>query len=158
MNYWPSDHSGALSQATRFGSRRAKRRPAAAAAEFALILPFLGMLVFGMIEFSRAMMVGETLSNAARKGCNTGIKPNKTDADIKNDVNNILTDNNIDPTAATITILVRDQPYNPANPPRQFDKVSVQVSIPVSAVYWGGTILLSGQAVQSETVVMMRQG
>jgi hypothetical protein len=122
------------------------------------MLPLLGLLVVGMFELSRGMMVKETINNAARKGCQTGIKPGKTDVDIKNDVTNILTDNKIDPSAASITILVRDQPYNPSYPPQQFDKVSVQVSIPASGVLWGGAFFLSGQAVVSETTVMMRQG
>lgn len=135
-----------------------KRRLGAAAVEFAVIVPFMGLLIYGMFEISRGMMVKEILTNAARKGCNTGIKPGKTNTDIINDVNNILSDNNINSSSATITILVRDQPYSSSTPPKQFDKVSVQVSIPVSATTWGSTWILKGQAIESETVVMMRQG
>jgi hypothetical protein len=116
------------------------------------------LLVYGMIELTRGMMIKEVLSDAARKGCNTGIKPGKTNTDITTDVNNILNDNSIPTASATITILVRDQPYDSNNPPKAMDKVSVQVSVPVSAVFWGGTILLTGQTIESETVVMMRQG
>jgi hypothetical protein len=116
------------------------------------------MLIYGMVELSRGMMVKEVLSNAARKGCNTGIKPGKTDTDIKSDVNNILTDNGITASAATITILVRGTAYNSANPPQFGDSISVQVSIPASATSWGTSIILQGQTIESETVVMMRQG
>ena len=136
---------------------RGGARSAAAAVEMALVASFLGLLVYGMVELSRGMMVKEILSNAARKGCNTGIKPNKTNTDIVNDVNNILADNNIDSTKATITILVRGQAYSSTNPPKAQDPVSVQVSIPVSATTWGSMVILAGQQIESEAVVMMRQ-
>jgi Flp pilus assembly protein TadG len=140
---------------TSFHFQRSRR--GAAAVEFALVAPFFILLVLGMIELSRGMMVKGILSNAARKGCNTGIKPAKTDTDIKNDVNNILAENNISLNAATITILVNDKPYDPNNPPKALDKVSVQVTVPVSAIFWGGTTILSGTVIESETILMMRQ-
>ena len=133
-------------------------RLGSATVEFALMAPIIAMLVYGMIEMTRGMMVKEVLSNAARKGCNTGIKPGKINTDMTTDVNNILSDNSINPASATITILVRDLPYDANNPPKAMDKMSVQVSVPVSAVFWGGTILLTGQTIESELVVMMRQG
>jgi len=40
----------------------------AAAVEFALVLPVLLLLVFGMLEFSRAYNVQISLTNAAREG------------------------------------------------------------------------------------------
>jgi Flp pilus assembly protein TadG len=40
----------------------------AAAVEFALVLPILLLLVFGIVEFSRAYHVQSTLSGAAREG------------------------------------------------------------------------------------------
>jgi Flp pilus assembly protein TadG len=130
-----------------------------AAAEFALVAPLIGMIIYGMFEVTRGIMVKEILTDAARKACSTGTKPGKTDTDMKNEVKNILqTDNNIDYTQATVTVLVRGQAYSSTSPPQPGDKVSVQVSIPVSAVYWAGTIFLTNTEVESETVVMMRQG
>ena len=43
-----------------------------------MVAPFLAIIMMGMIEISRAVMVVEMLDDAARKGCNTGIKPGKT--------------------------------------------------------------------------------
>jgi hypothetical protein len=40
----------------------------AAAVEFALVLPILMLLVFGMVDFGRAYNARITLSNAAREG------------------------------------------------------------------------------------------
>ena len=38
----------------------------------------------------------------------------------------------------------------------QNDKISVKVAIPVSSVYWMGTVFLASSSVESETVIMMR--
>ena len=43
----------------------------AAAVEFALIVPILLVLIFGMVEFSRLYNVQLSLSNAAREGART---------------------------------------------------------------------------------------
>jgi len=53
----------------RFRYRRGER--GAAAVEFALVLPVLILLVFGLIEFSRVYNIQISLSNAAREGART---------------------------------------------------------------------------------------
>src|SRR5438105_139291 len=98
-------------------ARTSLGRRGAAVAEFALVAPIIATMLVGMFELSRGLQVKQILSDAARKGCSTGIKPGKTDTDIKSDVNNILTDNGIDSTKATITILVRDVAYSSTLPP-----------------------------------------
>lgn len=47
---------------------RRNRERGAAAVEFALILPILIMLVFGVVEFGRAYNAKVTLTHAAREG------------------------------------------------------------------------------------------
>lgn len=49
------------------GGRRARDR-GAAAVEFALVLPLLLLLVFGIIDFGRALNAQLTLTQAAREG------------------------------------------------------------------------------------------
>jgi Flp pilus assembly protein TadG len=88
------------------GFKSAEARKGIAAAEFAILAPFLFALMMGMFELSRAIMVKETLSNSARKGCGTGVLAAKTYTDIVNDANNILQDNKIDATKATIVVQV----------------------------------------------------
>ena len=41
--------------------------------EFAIVAPIFLMLVFGLIEFGRMMMVQQSLTNAAREGCRTAV-------------------------------------------------------------------------------------
>jgi len=51
--------------------RRTSSERGAAAVEFALIVPILVLLVFGIVEFSRVYNVQLSLSNAAREGART---------------------------------------------------------------------------------------
>jgi Flp pilus assembly protein TadG len=52
----------------RASRRPAKRRRGAAAVEFAIVAPVFFMLVVGMIEIGRAIMVQQVLINASRVG------------------------------------------------------------------------------------------
>jgi len=49
-------------------ARRAPRDRGAAAVEFALLLPLLALLVFGIVDFGRALNAQITLTQAAREG------------------------------------------------------------------------------------------
>ena len=59
-------HVGVFSSA-----RRHRRRRGATAVEMALVTPFILLIVFSSIEFSRIVMVKQALTNAAREGCRT---------------------------------------------------------------------------------------
>ena len=135
--------------------RHAQSRRAAVVVEFALVLPFLMILVLGMFEISRGIIVKEFLSDASQKGCRTGALPGKTNTDIQNDVADIMTDSNV--TGYTVVILVNGVAGDVTNAQR-FDQVSVKVSVPTSQVFWITTFILTASTVESETVVMMRQG
>src|SRR5438132_13218145 len=92
---------------------RANRRSAGSVVvEFALLAPLIGSLLIAMFELSRGIMVREVLSDAARKGCRTGILPARSNANVTSDINDILTDNNIPTTNAKITIKVNDVVVN----------------------------------------------
>lgn len=135
--------------------RPASTRRAAVAVEFAFVLPFLMILVLGMFEIGRGIMVKEFLSDASQKGCRTGALPGKTNADITNDVADIMRDSNV--TGYTVTVLVNGVAGDVTTAQR-FDQVSVKVSVPTSQVFWVSTFILTATSVESETVVMMRQG
>lgn len=55
-----------MTQRTRKGHRRER---AAAIVEFAVVLPLLLTILFGIIEYGWIFMVRQTLQNAAREGC-----------------------------------------------------------------------------------------
>src|SRR5262249_9412438 len=114
---------------------RALRRRAAAAAEFAVLAPLLGVILMGMVEMSRAMMAKVILNDAARKACRTGILPTGSNTTITSEVTNILSDNNISGTSATVTIQVNGSAVD-ASTSKQNDKISVKVAVPYSKFAW----------------------
>src|SRR5512139_3857495 len=65
----------------------------ASAVEFAIILPILVLLIFGIIEFSVALYDKAMITNASREGAGAGIVyrvPSVTDGKITNVVNSYL--------------------------------------------------------------------
>jgi len=134
-------------------------RSGACAAEFAVIAPFLVFLFLGVFELARGLMIKQMLNDAARKACRTGVLPGKANSDITAEVNNILSDNGVPTADATIVIII--SPSGATDVARAVpgvDSVKVKVSIPVSDVYWMGTYFLPGSDVESESVVMLKQG
>jgi hypothetical protein len=143
------------------------RRQGIAVVEFALIAPFLCLILMGMFELGRAMMVKTMLSDAARKACRTGIKRDKANSDIIIQVMDIMNDNAYDlskfnpPAIGSITITVTDPAGNVLADSLDAPSgsiISVLVSIPVSSTTWVPPVFLAGASVlESELVVMMKQ-
>lgn len=133
-----------------------KRRSAAAAVEFAVVATILAVITIGLMEMARGMMIKETLSNAARRGCRTAILPTGTNAGVNTDVTKVLTDHNLKYDDATVQVLVNDKVAD-ASTALQYDKIAVKVSIPVAKVTWITPFFFSASSIESETVVMMRQ-
>lgn len=109
--------------------RRSIRRRGAAVVEFAIVAPVFFLLVFGMIEFGRMVMVQQIITNAAREGARIAVLPSSTTSQVTTAVNNYLTGVSI--TGATVAV-------NP-NPPSSAtygSLVTVTVSIPFTAVSW----------------------
>ena len=80
----------------------------AAAAEFALLLPVLLTILFGIIEFGMIMYSREVVTNAAREGARAGITqgpPKLTTTDIINIADGYLTNTGINPANVTFTVV-----------------------------------------------------
>jgi Flp pilus assembly protein TadG len=127
-----------------------------AAVEFAILAPFLTVLILGTFELARGIMVKQILNDAARRGCRTGIQPLMANSDVTTGVNNILTDNGISTSSATITIQVNGSTVD-CSTAKQNDKVTVKVSIPTSATFWVSTYFLKSTSIDSDSVSMLRQ-
>ncbi len=66
------------------------RRRGAAIVEFAVVLPLLLLLLFGIIEFGWLFMVRQTLVNAAREGCRVAVLRTSTDADVATRIQEVM--------------------------------------------------------------------
>jgi len=91
----------------------------ASAVEFAIILPVLLILVFGIIEFGFAIYDKTMITNASREGARAGIVfrvPPVTDEEIVTIINNYLNNNLITfggSNSATVTVTRAG--YNPGD-------------------------------------------
>ena len=141
-------------------------RSGVAAVEMAFIVPIFALIALGMFELSRGVMVRQILTGAARKGCRTGIIHQYGNSNIIGDATNVMQDNGFDttrfnpPTLGAINITVTDPNGNILSdsldaPPGS--TVSVQVVVPTSSVNWVSSYWLTGNMVESNTVVMMKQ-
>lgn len=120
---------------------RHPNRSGVAAVEMALVLPIFMMILWGVVEFGRAMMVGQLVTNAARHGARLAIIDGTTSAQVRTAVQNSLLSTVGGITAADVTVTVEVTPApgnpNPANETAAAhtnDICQVAVSVPYRAV------------------------
>jgi len=117
--------------------------------EFALILPLLLLVLFGITEFGRAWMVSNTLTAAAREGCRLAVVTAPDSTLVTARVIQVCDAAGVTPTAI---ILV---------PPNPFDlERRVTVTVQTDFVVIPGTFLgmFSGTIPLSVTAVMRHEG
>ena len=119
-------------------------RRGAVAVEAALGLVLLVTLLLGMLEFGRALMVGQLVTNAAREGARLCVVDGTSNEDVKARVNEFLksTLNISDETGLMIDITVEPAEGN-TNPGNEVanantgDLCQVVVSVPYEEVDFG---------------------
>jgi len=138
--------------------RRVSARHGAVTVEFALLSPVLAVLILGTLEVGRQTMVKQTLAEAARAGCRMAILPASDNALVTTAINSVLARHGIETPVATITIRVNDVVAD-ASTAKRNDSITVEISVPFSAVSWtNGFFFISADSIQSEKIVMMREG
>ena len=125
-------------------------RRGAAAVEFAVMAPLLFLLVFGMIEVGRGLMVQQLLSNAARDGARSAILEGATVEDVEASVAGYLGDSNI----SGVEVTVKPAPLTLA---QGGDPVQVTVRVPFTAVSWLPSPRYLDAATLSAAVTMRRE-
>jgi len=86
---------------------RQQNERGAAAVEFALLLPVLLTILYGIIEFGMIMYGREVVTNASREGARAGIiqvSPKPTSGQITTIATNYLTGTGINPSQVTIAV------------------------------------------------------
>ena len=127
-------------------------RRGAAVVEFAIVAPVFFLLVFGMIEYGRMVMVQQVLTNASREGARRAVLDGVTDAAVTTAVNTYLTNASVSGATTTVTT-------TPPVPPDVAEGRTVTVTIPFSQVSWlpspmflGSTTLRASTTMRRETV------
>jgi Flp pilus assembly protein TadG len=130
-----------------------RNRRGAAVVELAFVAPVLVTLVFGMIEFSRVMMVEQELTNAAREGCRTGVLSGSGSSDVTNTVTNYLTNSGIRLTNPANEISVSPDPSTAA----AGTAITVTVNVPFNDVSWLQVPMFMGGKTLTASVVMRKE-
>lgn len=140
------------SQASQRRTRRHGRRRTrgAAAVEFALVAPIFVLLVFGMIDVGRAVMVQDLMTSAARDGARKAILEGSTASEVVSQVTDYLAASSVPSATVTVT-------PNPLNSAAIGDPVSVTVQVPFDSASWLPSSWFFKGATLEATVVMRRE-
>lgn len=124
-------------------SRRGERagRRGASAVEMAIILPLLLLMIFGMIELGRAIMVHQILVNAAREATRRAVVPGATDAQVHSRISNYMSSAGISGYTVSLTIdgtasTLSGSSSSITNAPSK-SAIGIEISVPNSEVSWG---------------------
>lgn len=129
-----------------------KQRRGAAAVEFAVVAPVFFLLVFGMIEYGRMVMVQQVITNAAREATRVAVLDGSTTATVKTAAINAMAGAKI--TIATSNVTVSPDPPSGA---KFGDPVSVTVTVPFNQVSWLPSPMYLGGKSMTATTVMRRE-
>ncbi len=128
-------------------------RNGAALVELAMVLPIFVMLALGIIEFGRALMVSQLVTNAAREGVRLASLDGTTNSEVEQTIRTFLTGSaNVGATDVAITISITPAAGNP-NPSNQVananvrDQINVQVGVPFNKVSFTGGNYLTGKTI-----------
>jgi Flp pilus assembly protein TadG len=119
-----------------------------AVVEFALVLPLLLLLVFGVTEFGRAWMTKNILTSAAREGCRVAVVTDPDVTAVNSRVDEVCAAGRVTPGTVTVT------GPDPADVERR-----VSVTVTTDFVVIPGNILgtFSGTIPLSATAVMRHE-
>ena len=127
----------------RRSAARDQDRRGAALVEAALVLPIFFMVVLGIIEFGRAMMVGQMVTNAAREAARQAILDGATNAEVEDFIYTFLEESldlaRADCPAPTIEIEPapgNDTVGNEVGNAQTKDLIRIIVEVPFNEVTW----------------------
>lgn len=112
------------------------QRRGAALVEMAIVLPVFVTIMLGMIEFGRALMVGQLITNAAREGARLAVLNGSVNTEVDTTVKTFLQGAaNVAQADITVAITVSNAAAaNQLSATASGDVVTVRVSIPFSKV------------------------
>lgn len=119
--------------------------------EFAIVAPVFFIMVLGMVEFGRMVMVQQVLTNASREGARVAVLDGSTSADVISKVRDYLTAAHLPAVDPVIT-------PNPPGSANYGDPVTVTVAVGFSQVSWLPTpMFVSGSTQLTASTVMRRE-
>lgn len=115
--------------------------------EFALVAPLLFLVILGMIEFGRMIMVQQVITNASREGARRGVLDGATTSEVTTAVKSYLTGATVKDATVTVT-------PNPPSSAGFGEPVTVTVSVPFNKVTWlPKPMFLSGKTLTAQSIM-----
>ena len=144
---------GRIGMKTSICHQQHAKRSGAALVEFAFVLPVFLAIVLGIVEFGRAFVVHEMLTNATRTGSRSAVLSYITSNQaIISEVKSTLTEGKLPVADVTVSILVNGSAGNLSNANRG-DQIMVRATVPYSKVAFITPTFLANHNVVSETVM-----
>jgi TadE-like protein len=131
-------------------------RRGVAMVEMAIVLPLLLLLLLGILEMGRVVMINQIATNASREAVRRAIIPGATDSAVLGTCNTYLDRGGISSTGRTVEILNGGGSSSSMASIGSKQPVSIRVSIPFSENTWGFSQLMGGRSFTS-TVTMRRE-
>jgi len=129
-----------------------KNRRGVAAVEFAVVAPLFFLLILGMIEFGRMIMVQQVITNGSREGARIAVLDGSTTSEVTSAVEEYLRNSAV--SGATVTVTP-----DPPSSAGYGEPVTVTVSVAFNQVSWlpspmflGGNTLVASTVMRRETV------
>ena len=128
------------------------RRRGASVVEFAIVAPVFILLVLGMIEYGRMIMVQQVITNASREGARQAALDGSTTTSVNSTVNTYLSNGSI--SGASVAIVDQnDATLNPATATAG-TAIKVKVTVNFDSVKWLPVpMFLAGKQMQSVTTM-----
>lgn len=129
-------------------------RKGAAVVEMAIVLPIFVLVSLGIIEFGRAMMVSQLVTNSAREGARLAMLTGSTNIEVEQAVKNFLVAAaDVESSDVSVTITVTPALGNPSAGNEVAnasigDLCAVEVHIPFSEVEYIASTYLTGKTLK----------
>ena len=130
--------------------KRFANRCGAAAVEFAIVAPVFFLLVIGMIEIGRALMVQQVLINASRVGARQAVTAGATTSAVQTAVKDYATSVAVPSVSVSVT-------PDPAAA-KSGDTMTVTTSVNYSSVSWLGSPWYLGGKTLTASSKMRKEG
>jgi len=128
----------------------AAQRRGASAVEFAIVAPLFFLLIIGIVEFGRALMVQQILTNASRVGAREAITLSTTQSEVVSAATNYASSTSV----PGVNVGVSPSPSTAV----AGDMVSVTVSIPYSDITWIPAPWFLSSTTLTATSAMRKEG
>jgi Flp pilus assembly protein TadG len=132
------------------GNKRSNRRRGVAAVEFAIVAPVFFLLIIGIVEIGRAMMVQQVLINASRVGARRAITLSSSEQAVIDAVNEYTAGVGVE----GVSVAVAPNPATAA----AGTSITVDVEIDYSEVSWLPAPWFLGGKQLAASSVMRKEG